>query len=173
LCKFVDPVPLEIPPHTIPLIYSSEVVISLQFESMAVYKSKIGPELAIPVGIALFTGLVLASAAKNWIAVAIDFAAMVFVLHVFITTYYEIRGKLLRVKCGFLIDKEIEIDSIVSLKETYNPLSAPAVSIDRIEIKLAAGKDSILVSPADKKGFINDLLAVKPGIRVTLRRRKG
>ena len=134
------------------------------------YKSKIGPELAIPVAVMLFAGLILASANKNWIAVIIIFLVMIFVLHVFLTTNYEIKGNMLGIKCGFLIDKEVEIASIVSLRETHNPLSAPATSLDRIEIKLK-GKDSILVSPADKQGFTNELLSVNPSITVIPRKK--
>jgi hypothetical protein len=138
---------------------------------MSYFKSKIGPELAIPVGVVLFGGLMLSSAAKNWIGIVIIFLVMIFVLHVFLTTSYEIKGSVLRIKCGFLIDKEVNINEIISLKETYNPLSAPATSLDRLEIKLK-GKDSILVSPKDKREFINELLTAKPGIEVILRDNK-
>jgi len=137
---------------------------------MSLYKSKAGPELVIPVTILMFAGLMLASANKNWPAVAVIFMAMLFVLHVFLTTYYEVQGNLLKVKCGFLIDKEVDIRQIVSIRETYNPLSAPATSLDRLELKLT-GKDSVLVSPKDKKGFIANLLKVKPEIKVILRKR--
>jgi hypothetical protein len=139
---------------------------------MSYFKSRIGPEIAIPVGIVLFGGLILSSAVKNWIGVVIIFLAMIFVLHVFLATWYEIKGNLLHIKCGFLIDKEVNINEIVSVKETFNPLSAPATSLDRLEIKLQ-GKDSILVSPKDKPGFIRELLAVKPGITVMRRKDKG
>src|SRR5687768_7708340 len=109
---------------------------------MSLFKSKVGPELAIPVAIVLFAGLMLSSASGNWIGVVIIFLVMLFVLHVFMTTHYEINGRLLKIRCGFLINKDVEIDTIVSLKETLNPLSAPATSLDRLEIKLQ-GKDSI------------------------------
>ncbi|HTE26028.1 PH domain-containing protein [Flavitalea sp.] len=135
---------------------------------MSHFKSKIGPELAIPVAVLLFAGLMLSSASKNWIGVLIIFLVMIFVLHVFLTTYYEINGNILKIKCGFLIDKEVNIDDIVSIKETFNPLSAPATSLDRLEIKLR-GKDSILVSPKDKREFINELVKIKPGIAVIMR----
>jgi hypothetical protein len=135
---------------------------------MSVYKSKTGPELAIPVAVLLFGGLILSSASKNWIAVVLIFLIMVFVLHVFLTTYYEISGRFLKVKCGFLIDKDIDINEIVSVRETFNPLSAPATSLDRLEIKLP-GKDSILISPRDKRGFVKALLEIKPAIKVVFR----
>ena len=134
------------------------------------YNSKVGLELIIPVSILMFGGLMLASANKNWPVVSVIFLAMLFVLHVFLTTWYEVNGHMLNVRCGFLINKDVDIRQIVSIKETYNPLSAPAVSIDRLEIKMS-GKDSILISPLDKEGFINALLKVKPGIKVTRRNR--
>ena len=139
---------------------------------MSYFKSKIGPELAIPVAVLMFTGLILSSAGNNWIGVVIIFLAMIFMLHVFLTTWYEINGNILKIKCGFLIDKEVNIEDIVSIKETFNPLSAPATSLDRLEIKLT-GKDSILVSPKDKPGFIRELVKVKPGIKIVMRANKG
>ena len=139
---------------------------------MSYFKSKIGPELAIPVAVLMFTGLILSSAGNNWIGVVIIFLAMIFMLHVFLTTWYEINGNILKIKCGFLIDKEVDIDDIVSIKETFNPLSAPATSLDRLEIKLK-GKDSILVSPKDKSGFISELVKIKPGIKIVMRANKG
>lgn len=138
---------------------------------MSQFRSRIGPELAIPVGVVLFGGLMLSSRAQNWIGVVIIFLVMIFVLHVFLTTWYDIKGNLLRIKCGFLIDKEINIHEIAVVRETFNPLSAPATSLDRLEIRLQ-GKDSILVSPKDKSKFIRELLAVKPGIEVIMRKDK-
>jgi PH (Pleckstrin Homology) domain-containing protein len=135
------------------------------------YVSKRGLEIVLPVSIGLFAALMFASAHRNWFAVAIVFLVMLFVMHVFLFTYYEINGHLLRIKCGFLIDRNINIHDLVSVKETYNPLSAPATSLDRLELKFK-GKDSILVSPQNKKAFINHLLAVDPLIQVQLRARK-
>lgn len=138
---------------------------------MTRYVSKRGPEIVVPVAIGLFGGLMLASAHKNWFAVSLLFFLMLFVMHVFLYTYYEIHGHMLKIKCGILIDRDVNIYDVASVKETYNPLSAPATSLDRIELKLK-GKDSVLLSPQNKKAFVEHLLSVDPQIQVQWRQRK-
>jgi hypothetical protein len=39
------------------------------------------------------------------------------------------------------------------MTESRSPFSSPALSLDRLQIDYGAGK-SILISPADKEGFI-------------------
>jgi PH (Pleckstrin Homology) domain-containing protein len=138
---------------------------------MTTYKSKPGPELIIPLSAVLLGGLILAAGSRNWVGTVILFLAMAFMLHVFLNTYYEINGDNLKIRCGFLIDRDININEIVSVRETHNPLSAPATSIDRLELKLS-GKDSVLISPKDKIGFINHLKRIKPTIGVIMRKKK-
>jgi len=46
----------------------------------------------------------------------------------------------------------IPLDSIESVTETNNPMSSPALSLDRLEIRHANG--SILISPNDKAEFL-------------------
>ena len=48
------------------------------------------------------------------------------------------------------MNTNIDIKSIRKIIETYNPLSSPAASIDRLEI-FYNKFDSILISPKDKK----------------------
>ena len=63
------------------------------------------------------------------------------------------------------------INTIYKISETYNPLSSPAGSIDRLEIKYNKS-ESVLISPKDKNAFINDLILVNPNIEVQYRRDK-
>jgi len=70
-------------------------------------------------------------------------------------TYYSVEGNTLRVVSG-PFRWTIPIDRIESVEPTRNPLSAPALSIDRLKIRYSGGK-AILVSPADKKGFVRAL----------------
>lgn len=74
-------------------------------------------------------------------------------LWMLLTTRYEVNGNTLMVVCG-PIRKSIEIDSIRGVKSTRNPASAPALSLDRIEINYG-DNGSIMVSPADKTEFLN------------------
>ncbi|UEG55384.1 PH domain-containing protein [Mucilaginibacter daejeonensis] len=71
------------------------------------------------------------------------------------------------VKSGFFVNLNIDANTIKSVKATRNPLSAPAISLDRLEI--AYGKyDTIMVSPKDRTGFIAQLLNDHPSIAVEL-----
>lgn len=57
---------------------------------------------------------------------------------------------------GGLFKKVIPLSSISSVTETRNPLSGPAFSLDRLEIKYDDNK-FILISPKDKPAFMADL----------------
>jgi glucan phosphoethanolaminetransferase (alkaline phosphatase superfamily) len=81
-----------------------------------------------------------------------------------INTYYQIEDGTLTVKAGFLIHQKIDIQSIKRIKETNNPLIAPAMSLDRLSIDYTKG--STLISPKLKKEFIAHLLKVNPDIEV-------
>ena len=68
-----------------------------------------------------------------------------------IGTHYTVDGKVLRIVCGPFRWK-VPIDAIDSVEATRNPLSSPALSLDRLQIRY--GKRRIMVSPADKAGFL-------------------
>jgi hypothetical protein len=55
----------------------------------------------------------------------------------------------------------IPIDAITTVTPTANPLSSPAVSLDRLRIayRAARGDRALMVSPADKAGFLAALAA--------------
>jgi hypothetical protein len=68
-----------------------------------------------------------------------------------IGTHYTVDGDTLRIACGPFRWK-VPIDTIESVEPSRNPLSSPALSLDRLRIQY--GKRRILVSPADKAGFL-------------------
>lgn len=138
---------------------------------MTTYQSKIGLELTIPFSI-LIGGIGAAMIyEKDWINVAILLMISLFIVHMLTTTYYQINGDTLIIRCGFLYNKSLKIESIKKIIETRNPISSPAASLDRLELVYNTF-DSVLVSPKDKMGFINELLRLKPGIEVRLKDRK-
>ncbi|MDB5003193.1 MAG: hypothetical protein JWQ34_1418 [Mucilaginibacter sp.] len=99
-----------------------------------VYKSKIEPIILI-VAIALFGGLsVFYIVSHIWDALAINLLVCVFIAYLYTTTYYTITGNTLNVHCGFFYNTDIDIASIKLITETNSVLSAPAFSLDRIEI---------------------------------------
>jgi hypothetical protein len=66
-------------------------------------------------------------------------------------THYTVDGNTLRVACGPFRWK-VPVGAIESVAPTRNPLSSPALSLDRLRIQY--GERRILVSPADKAGFL-------------------
>ena len=69
---------------------------------------------------------------------------------------------------GGIYKKRIPIEQIRSLRPSKNPFSAPAMSIDRIEITYnKTYSEVILVSPKDKEGFVKRLLEINPNIKLT------
>lgn len=136
---------------------------------MKKYKSKIGLGLALFLAVVLGGTSILMIIKQIWPAVIIDLVTIAFVSHMFLTTYYIINGNDLIVKCGFLINMTIKIDSIKKIEETNNPLSSPAASLDRIEIDYNES-DSVMISPKDKMDFINQLLTINEKIEVVLKK---
>jgi hypothetical protein len=131
-----------------------------------VYKSKIGLEIVIPLA-ALLGAVLVATLSGNpsWSGVVIVLCFVVFVVHMFMTTDYSITGNDLTVRCSFLFNKTIDINTIKRISETNNPLSSPAISLDRLEIRYGVS-DSVMISPQRKKEVINALRTINPNIEV-------
>lgn len=131
------------------------------------YNSKIGKGLLIFL-VAIFGGLsILMILTINWWGLTVVFLTAGFIAYTFLTTYYTISDHILKIKCGFMINKSIPINTIIKISETNNPVSSPANSIDRLEIKYGV-QESILISPKDKVGFINHILSINPKIKSTI-----
>lgn len=133
------------------------------------YKSKIGLEFVIPLTIIFGSMLYDSIATKKMNMTIIALIAIMFISHMFITTIYRIEQENLKIKCGFFVNLTVDIKSIQKISESYNPISSPAASLDRLEIIYNYGK--ILISPADKKEFINSLLVINPNIEVNYRKK--
>ncbi|BDC99571.1 PH domain-containing protein [Persicobacter psychrovividus] len=100
-----------------------------------------------------------------WVVFSIDMATILFVLYVLLSTKYWLDEQQLIVTCGILMRKEISIDKIQSIKKTYNMMSSPACSFDRIEVKY--GKyEGVIISPKNRKAFIDEILRVNPKVEV-------
>jgi membrane protein YdbS with pleckstrin-like domain len=123
------------------------------------FRSKVDTWLVLVVVAAL---VVLAAALVSMVVAGGSFAAIalflgvmtavtLFIGLIFTRTWYEIDSQELRIVSGpfrWTIPRE----SIRSVEESRNPLSSPALSLDRLRIRYGE-KRWILVSPEDKKGF--------------------
>ncbi|OIK15141.1 hypothetical protein BIV60_10460 [Bacillus sp. MUM 116] len=97
-------------------------------------------------------------------------ATSIFMLWMWFGTYYEIGEEILRIVAGPIRSK-VEISQIKSIKRTRNPLSSPALSMDRFEITY--GKwGFVLISPENEENFCKILVEKNPRIHLNLNRRK-
>ena len=141
---------------------------------MKVFKSKIGYGILIPV-LLLLIGMVLipfiAGAPMGAILtmIGIILPTIAFILHVFFGTAYQINDKNeLLIKCGILYNAVVDVSEIKSIHKIRNPVTSPAASLDRIELKYGKWK-SVIISPEDKIGFLNELLKINPNIQHNLK----
>lgn len=136
------------------------------------FPSKVDAWLILVVRISFATGFLLAAgvcaAERQWAALlwasALLAVVLLFVEWLFRTTYYVIAGDELLIRSG-VFRWRIPIARIESVEPTNNPLSSPALSLDRLDIRYDGGKN-ILVSPEDREGFVGALMAVNPDISV-------
>ncbi|WP_041720467.1 PH domain-containing protein [Alkaliphilus metalliredigens] len=77
---------------------------------------------------------------------------VIFVGWLWFGTNYGISKGILKIKCG-PFKWYIPIKDIKSIKKTRNPLSSPALSIERLQIRYGYSS-MILISPKDRDRFI-------------------
>ena len=136
---------------------------------MKSYKSKFGYEILIFLTL-LFGGVMLFMILQDKpfyqiMSVGVTFI-LVYVLFLYLnfsTEYTITETGILKIKCGFLYNKNFEINKIKSIAKISNLISSPAPSLDRIELTYGT-YDSIIISPKEKIAFANDLTRVNPKI---------
>lgn len=129
------------------------------------YRSKIGVEIVALLAAGMIPGFITTLAddkqdKSEVLCILIPIYILVFGL--MLSTRYKIDGNMLRIYVLVFPYKPIDITTITKIKETNNPLSAPANSLDRLGI--THGKGYMLVSPKDKAGFIAALQHINPNI---------
>ena len=132
------------------------------------YKSAVSWWLWALVAIPVIITSVITVMDGEWTAMLIHALVALFVGHLFFTTYYTVEGNTLNVKSSVLINIKIDITTIRKITETNNPLSSPALSLDRLWIDY--GKNgAVMISPEDKEGFIRHILQINPSVEVKYR----
>ena len=91
-------------------------------------------------------------------------AVILFVGWVWFGTGYEISDDELRIRCG-PFRQRIPLQEIKEIRKTRSPLSAPACSLDRMEIGYGKSK-RVMISPADKENFIKTIVEKSPHIQL-------
>lgn len=133
-----------------------------------VYKSKIdlwlGGALAVAIiasTYAAWTTLATPSPTTWAIAIFTVSVGAGLPLWLLLSTRYTLRQGELTVRSG-PFRWRIKVADISSITPTSNPLSSPALSLDRLRIEYSRNK-SLLISPRDKEQFIRDIEAARSG----------
>ena len=127
---------------------------------MKVYKSKIDWWLIILIGGLLCYPIVEGIMTQEYLLSLVFVGLSLLVFLMFRTIKYKIEGQYLRIWTT-----KIDIHSIKKVYRTNNPLSSPALSLDRIAI-VYNKYDEILISPKEQSAFIAHLLSINPNIVV-------
>lgn len=114
--------------------------------------------LLVPAGL-LLEAIVLRSLFVGAVAACVP---LVYVLVVF-PTNYELSPDALTIRSG-VIRTVIPYQEIHRVRASRSWLSAPALSLDRLEIAYGSSRTT-LVSPRDRAAFLRDLSARVPGLK--------
>lgn len=132
---------------------------------MAVYKSKVDAWLvAVCVAVVALCAVPMLADGISLVALVINLVVLAAVLLPLFSIKYVIDDDRLTVSCLWIFTDSFAISKIESLRTTHTFLSAPAASLDRIEIK--CGRRSVIVSPLKREEFINHLCRINPDIVV-------
>lgn len=128
---------------------------------MKKFPSKIGTEIILLISASQVPVTLIMIFQQLWTGLFITALAMAFTIHMFKNTYYLVDGQSLIVRCSIFVNQRIALADIQSIRPTNNPISAPAASLDRLEVKYGYRK-SVIISPKDKQGFVEAVQAVNP-----------
>jgi len=91
------------------------------------------------------------------IMVGVEALVLGFISWTFRSTRYLVTDREVIVRSG-PFRWRIEIDKIESIVPSRSPISSPAMSLDRLQIRYSRGR-SLLVSPEDRIGFLEAVVA--------------
>ena len=127
---------------------------------MKIYKSKVDWWLIILIGCVFGYPIIDGILTNEYFLSAIFASVLVLFFLLSKTIKYRIEGENL-----MIWNTKIEIKSIRKIYRTNNPLSSPALSLDRLAI-VYNKFDEILISPKERNEFIDELLKINPSIEI-------
>ncbi|MCZ8089965.1 MAG: PH domain-containing protein [Flavobacterium sp.] len=127
---------------------------------MKIYKSKIDWWLIILILILFGYPIVDGILSKEYVLSLVFGLILIIFFFLSKTIQYKIDGENL-----VIWKTKIDIKTIRKIYRTNNPLSSPAMSLDRIAI-VYNKFDEVLLSPKERDEFINELLKINPNIEV-------
>ncbi|MFL5809681.1 MAG: PH domain-containing protein [Flavisolibacter sp.] len=130
------------------------------------FKSKFDLVIWIPLAILLASVEFYMITNKVWTVAAVIVLISLFLIYLYLETSYVVTGdSRLRIKTGFLYNKEIYIQNIKRIRSRRNIKASPALSHDRLEI-FYNRYESVMISPSGKSDFIRQLKVLNPKIAV-------
>lgn len=133
-----------------------------------VFPSKVDKFIPLLFWVTSIPAVVIGFREKDLVIFAIMLGAFSLIMYLLYDTNYTISQGNLKVHSGFIVNKNIPISEIISIKKTDSILSAPAASLtDRIEVFYGNSK-SIVISPIDKQGFVKELLKQNSDIKIEI-----
>ncbi len=127
---------------------------------MKIYKSKVDWWLIILIGCVFGYPIIDGILTNEYFLSAIFAFVLVLFFLLSKTIRYRIEGENL-----MIWNTKIEIKSIRKIYRTNNPLSSPALSLDRLAI-VYNKFDEIIISPKERNEFIDELLKINPSIEI-------
>jgi len=94
-------------------------------------------------------------AAGNWLLALPLALGIALPLWVLLSLRYFLSEHTLRIRIG-PFNARIPIGEITAIEPTHNPLSSPALSLDRLRIRYASGR-SVMISPEPREEFLRQL----------------
>jgi uncharacterized membrane protein YdbT with pleckstrin-like domain len=131
-----------------------------------VFPSKVDSALPILFVVTSIPAIVIGVREQDWMVFVVMIATFGLVMYLLYDTNYTITEGNLKVHSGFIVNKNIPIATIQSVKKTDSLMSSPASSLsDRIEV-FYGNKKSVIISPKDRKEFLNELLKQNTEIKI-------
>ena len=131
---------------------------------MRVFKSKIDWWFGLILVYPIFLS-VKALLEGEWIGLLGLTGVVGFILILSKTTQYIINENQLIVKSTWIVNERIDISKIKKIEKSNSILSSPALSLDRLLVRYNK-YDEVLISPKEKKEFIDELLKINPAIEI-------
>ena len=132
------------------------------------FPSKVDIALPILFIVTSIPPIVIGIREKDWVIFAIMLGTFALIMYLLYDTNYTITQGNVKVHSGFIVNKNIPISEIRLIKKTDSILSAPAASLtDRIEVFYGSSK-SIVISPKEKQGFVDELLKQNSEIKIEI-----
>ena len=128
------------------------------------YPSKIDWWLGVALCVAPIAAVVAIGAAVQsgtWTDVLLALGMLLFVAVLYVglvlPVRYGVDDSHLIVRCG-LCRQRIALADILEVRRTKNPLSSPALSLDRLRVQFGAGVfKSVMISPKAREAFVDDV----------------